>query len=34
MEFAIAVFIGLCLSLSAYIAYRRIKKDYEKEGIK
>lgn len=36
MEIVISVFIGLCISVSAVIAYRRIKKEYkdigEKEG--
>lgn len=29
MEIAIAVFIGLWISLSAVIAYRHMKKEYE-----
>ena len=29
MEVAIAVFIGLWISVSAFIAYRHIKKEYE-----
>ncbi len=31
MEIAITVFIGLWISLSAIIAYRHIKKEYENE---
>lgn len=29
MEIVIAVFIGVWISLSAFIAYRQIKKEYE-----